>query len=83
MKRVFILIGLGAWFVSCSNNGNTTGEAGEIKDTNKAVMTNSGGASTGGVGAGYGTGGAGISDTVTKTGTVNDNTKTEKQQEKK
>jgi hypothetical protein len=82
MKRILFLSGLTVWLLSCSNNSDSAGTAGEIKDTNKTIMTNSGGASTGGVGAGYGTGGAGISDTVTKTGAVNDNTKAEKKQQK-
>ena len=68
MKKILLLCGLIVGLWSCSNNSDSTGSAGTIKDTNKAIMTNSGAAGTGGVGAGYGTGGAGISDTVTKTG---------------
>jgi hypothetical protein len=83
MKQVLFLGGLMICLFSCSNNSGSTDSAGTIKDTNKAVMTNSGAATTGGEGAGFGTGGAGISDTGTKAGNGNDKTKAEKHEQKK
>ena len=62
MKRVFLLIGIALFAVSCAENeGNsTTGNSDSVGTVN---TVNSGAASTGGVGAGFGSGSSTSTDT--------------------